>query len=145
MLLEFFDLERIGMDSRQALAWLAEKYLAEGKVLIWAEDWQQAQELDQWLWTYSPSSFLPHGLDNAADAALEPILISSKLHNRNQAATLLLAFTPRPASWLPPAGFARSVELIPRQDGPERGICRARYAASGKFRQYTRLYTNSIT
>jgi DNA polymerase IIIc chi subunit len=146
MILEFFDLERIGMKAGPALAWLAEKYSRppENKVLIWTENWQQALELDDWLWTYSPASFLPHGLARDAGASQEPILITPQLHNLNKAATLLLAFNPQPASWLPPLSFTRAVELIPPEDGPARSTCRTRYSLSGKLRQYERLYTSMV-
>jgi len=53
-------------DCRQRLhvaARLADKAFKQGhRIFINANDESQARELDQLLWTFRPSSFLPHGL-----------------------------------------------------------------------------------
>ncbi|MDR1398040.1 MAG: DNA polymerase III subunit chi [Desulfarculales bacterium] len=145
MLVEFFNLARTGLSPLQAIAWLAEKYSrpenTEQRIFIWTRDREQAGEVDAWLWSYSPVSFLPHALADFPEAEDEPILISPELNNINRADTLLLAFNP-PASWTPDPGFRRVIELIPSQPGPELEAGRHRYRMLSK--KYKLLHTTEI-
>jgi DNA polymerase-3 subunit chi len=129
MIIEFFNLRETGLDREPALAWLAEKYM-EQKVLLLCADARQVSALDQYLWTYDPSSFLPHAPAGQGEDEDEPVLLSSELKNRNQAKVLILAYNPA-ADWLPPPTFLRVVELIPSEPGPLLDACRARYRALG--------------
>jgi DNA polymerase-3 subunit chi len=45
------------------------------------------------LWTYEPDSFLPHGSQKDGHAAQQPIWLTDKDENPNQADTLMLAGT----------------------------------------------------
>ena len=62
---------------------LAEKcYLANKRVVIFTEDPEKAKEIDQLLWTWKQSSFIPHiYCDTLEASAYEPILITSHISN----------------------------------------------------------------
>ena len=58
---------------------LAEKAWKLGNtVFIRTEDEQQAQHLDNLMWTYSDGSFLPHVMENNTQESEIPIIIGSK-------------------------------------------------------------------
>jgi DNA polymerase-3 subunit chi len=148
MVMEFFNLAQTGLTRLQAIAWLAEKYSRpenherpEPRIFIWARDQEQASEVDDWLWSYSPVSFLPHGLTGSPEAEEEIILISQELNNLNKAGTLLLAFNPQP-SWTPAPGFQRVIELIPSQPGPDLEASRSRYRLLSK--KYKLVHTTAL-
>ena len=57
-----------------AIGRMAEKASARGhQVFIQTENEQRTHQLDEALWTFRPSSFLPHSL--ATDASLEQVII----------------------------------------------------------------------
>ncbi len=58
---------------------LAEKAWKLGNtVFIRTENEQQAQQLDNLMWTYSDGSFLPHTMENNTQKSEAPIIIGSK-------------------------------------------------------------------
>ncbi len=67
---DFYILEESAASARQHFACrLAEKAWQQGhKVYIHTEDATQSNLLDEMLWTFHADSFLPHSLDDAADA-----------------------------------------------------------------------------
>ena len=130
MIIEFFNLQQTGLGSKEALAYLAHKYFPQ-KIMLWAQDPEQAKAIDDWLWVYEAQAFLPHALAGATDNAGEPVLISLEPKNLNRAGVLLLAFNP-PISWLPDNEFARVVELIPTTPGPGLEASRQRYRLLSK-------------
>jgi len=57
---------------------LLEKSVERGwKVVVEAASPERVEALDALLWTYDDASFLPHGTAREADAALQPILITT--------------------------------------------------------------------
>ncbi|MGU9980198.1 DNA polymerase III subunit chi [Phreatobacter sp. HK31-P] len=57
---------------------LLEKSVERGwKVVVEATSPERVEALDAFLWTFDDASFLPHGTDRDADAALQPVLITS--------------------------------------------------------------------
>ncbi len=57
---------------------LLEKSVERGwKVAVEAASPERVEALDALLWTYADESFLPHGTDREADAALQPVLLTS--------------------------------------------------------------------
>lgn len=66
----FYILQSPQPDERLRIAMrLTEKAFQQGnRVFINAADENQAQTLDEELWRFRPASFLPHGLQGAADA-----------------------------------------------------------------------------
>ena len=140
MIAEFFNLEKAGVQPVAALLHLCAKYM-DRRVLLWCEDDNQASYLDNELWTWTPESFLPHGMAHEPDADHEPVLLCGRLNNLNQARVLILAYNPA-ADWLPPAGFERVVELIPLSSGPPLEACRQRYRQLGKIARL--VHTTSL-
>lgn len=74
----------------KALPKLVAMAYAKGmRVCIVAQPSQHAM-LDEVLWTYQKDSFLPHGLENEANAAFHPIIIASAPTRINAASLLIL-------------------------------------------------------
>jgi DNA polymerase-3 subunit chi len=65
---------------------LLEKSVERGwKVAVEATSPERVEALDALLWTYSDESFLAHGTDREADAAVQPILITTRPDRPNAA------------------------------------------------------------
>ena len=59
---------------------LAARVLEAGdRLLVVAASAMQRQAIDEGLWTHQPAGFLPHGMAETPDAAIEPILIAGTL------------------------------------------------------------------
>ena len=87
----FYHLQRTSLE--QAVGPLLEKCLERGwRVLAISDDASRRAALDEALWTYDDQSFLPHGQAEAdgLDPESQPVLISGKTENHNQAAVALL-------------------------------------------------------
>ena len=70
---------------------LLEKSVERGwKVAVEATSPERVEALDALLWTYSDESFLAHGTDREADAALQPILITTRADLPNGATVRFL-------------------------------------------------------
>lgn len=75
----------------RALPKLLEKAHSGGfRVLLTLSNDDQAEYINQLLWTYDPNSFLPHGSAKEAQAARQPILLASTQDNVNQANVLFI-------------------------------------------------------
>ena len=87
----FYHLSRTSLE--QAVGPLLEKCMERGwRVLAVSPDPIRRGALDQALWTFSDESFLGHGQVEAEglDPAAQPILITGKAENSNNAAVALL-------------------------------------------------------
>ena len=85
----FYHLERSSLD--QVLPGLLEKTLQRGwRALVRVNAAHRLDEIDETLWTYRPSSFLPHGRADADHAAVQPILLSDTGENLNSAQALFI-------------------------------------------------------
>jgi len=73
-------------DINRAAARLLEKVITSGQraVVLCAND-QHCQIINEYLWTFSPGSFLPHGMTPDPHSAHQPIWVTSKIENPNQA------------------------------------------------------------
>lgn len=60
---------------------LEKAFKAGQKVLLLTPSEQRTQRLDESLWTYSPTSFLPHGTESSPHPDSQPILITHQLEN----------------------------------------------------------------
>jgi DNA polymerase-3 subunit chi len=108
----FYHLERTALE--QALPELLEKTLArKWRALVRCRSPEQAEALDQALWTYRPESFLPHGLDGEPEAARQPVLLTAAEGNPNGAQALFLVDDAEPG---PLDAFARAVVFIDGRD-----------------------------
>lgn len=85
----FYHLQRQPLE--KVLPQLLEKSLERGwRCVVEAASRERVEALDQHLWTYDEASFLPHGTDGEADAALQPILLTAGPHNANGAVVRFL-------------------------------------------------------
>jgi len=84
----FYHLTRLSLE--KSLPKLLEKVLSQGLwALVVAESSPQVQSLNESLWTYHPTSFLPHGTEKEGRAEDQPIWITSKVENLNGAQVLI--------------------------------------------------------
>lgn len=75
----------------RALPKLLERVLAADlRAVVRTSDRDRAIALDQALWTYEQDSFLPHGLASEDGAAEQPICLTYKDDNPNDASILVL-------------------------------------------------------
>lgn len=80
----FYHLERQPLE--KVLPDLLARSLQRGwKVVVQAGSDERVAALDAHLWSFSEESFLPHGTDREADAALQPILLTVEDANPNGA------------------------------------------------------------
>lgn len=85
----FYHLERSSLD--QVLPELLEKTLQKGwKALVRTREPERLEHLDGWLWSWRDDSFLPHGLADEPLAARQPVLLTTRADNLNQAEALFL-------------------------------------------------------
>lgn len=75
---------------------LVEKlYLAGEKVVVWFQDQGRAVIFDQYLWTFSDTSFVPHRLVVGQEPVDEPVaIIVGELANPNGASHLVVVELP---------------------------------------------------
>lgn len=86
---QFYHLTATPLD--RALPKLLEKAVATGhRVLLVERENEVRQHLNQILWTYSTLSFLPHGTPEEAKPERQPVLLSPKQENLNNADILLI-------------------------------------------------------
>jgi DNA polymerase-3 subunit chi len=75
----------------RVLPQLAEKVVASGRrLLIVAGSEEQRRHLDRLLWTYTPESFLPHGVLGAGGEDAQPVLIAPDVNAANGARYIML-------------------------------------------------------
>jgi DNA polymerase III subunit chi len=101
----------------RVLPTLLEKSVERGwKVVVEAASPERVEALDSLLWTYSEESFLPHGTDREADAALQPVLLTSGPGRTNDPSVrFLVDGAPLP----PDAGDYQRVVLMFDGNDPE--------------------------
>ncbi len=89
MRVDFYHLQKSSLE--QALPMLAEKVYATGKrLLIKTELTEKAEYLNTLLWTFRPDSWLPHGSESDGNEADQPVLITTRNGNLNQAEMVML-------------------------------------------------------
>jgi DNA polymerase-3 subunit chi len=134
---DFYILSEPGASGRLKVACrLAEKAYQTGqRVLIWHSDKEELTRLDELLWTFSDTSFVPHEwVDGGHDA---PVLLSAGAHPAGPIGVLInLATAPEPP---PSAAAAERVAEIVAPEPPQREAARAR------FRAYRQLGCEPVT
>lgn len=74
----------------RALPKLLEKALGAGhKIVVACPTAERARRLNDTLWNYDSSSFLPHGTEEDGNAELQPVYITAEGENPNSADILL--------------------------------------------------------
>jgi DNA polymerase III subunit chi len=75
----------------RALPRLLERARAQGyRIIVRAASSERVEHLSALLWTYDEASFLPHGSARDGNAANQPIWLSERVENPNDAAMLVL-------------------------------------------------------
>ncbi len=121
----FYHLESTGLD--QALPELLEKTLARGwRALVRCSGQDRLEHLDGWLWSYRDDSFLPHGVAEGAEAARQPVLLTTGTENLNGAQALFL-LDGAEAGGLD--GYERCVVLFDGRDEAAVALARTRWRA----------------
>ena len=98
----------------QALPAILTKASSTGqRILVRVPDKDAVRHFDEWLWAFSPDSFLPHGVEGGSRAASEPILLSDRPDgNSNDASILMLV-----GQTEPPADIAQFILCCDFLDG----------------------------
>ena len=106
------------------LGFLVKKILPrQQRVLVAVADDQEAQELDDYLWTANPNNFVPHvRLEDEEAAADTPIIITADAPPDNFCANTLISWCDEA-----PPFFARFDVLIDLVSTPAKNAGRARY------------------
>ena len=109
----FYHLQRQPIE--RVLPQLLEKSLERGwRVVVQAASDERIDALDAHLWTWRDDSFLAHGTDREAEAALQPVLLTAQDHNPNGASVrFLIDGAPVPAD---AASYQRIVLLFDGED-----------------------------
>ena len=123
--IRFYHLETQTME--QALPGLLAKALGTGqRILVKASSESAVEKLNEYLWTYNPDSFLPHGSSNDGFAADQPIWITAGEENPNGAQILILT---QGAGTETPEQFSLCCELFDGGNDEALQQARARWAA----------------
>lgn len=69
---------------------LVKAYSMEKQIIVRTENDQEAERLNKHLWTFHPQYFLPHGAKKNGNADLQPIWLTAKEENPNEAKILFL-------------------------------------------------------
>jgi DNA polymerase III subunit chi len=127
----------------RALPKLLEKAVSGGyRVLLLTKHDEQAEQLNQLLWTYDPASFLPHGTATAANPEKQPVLISASVDAPNQANLLAVVSG---ATCETPNSFERVLDMFDGKDPQAVESARNRwkfYKESGHSLTYLRQTEN---
>ncbi len=121
--IRFYHLERQSQD--QVLPTLLAKALDGGhRIVVKTADDSQTQRLNEYLWTYNPDNFLPHGSKKDGNAELQPIWLSSKDENPNSADVLIVTQGSETAM---SSDFSLCCEMLDGHDGDAIKAARARW------------------
>ena len=89
MRVDFYHLERSPVE--RALPQLLERVLqADHRAVVLASSAERVEALAGLLWTYNPNSWLPHGTDKDGSPADQPIWLTDRDENPNEARMLVL-------------------------------------------------------
>lgn len=100
---------------------LVEAMVSDGRrVVVWVADEGRRQILDNYLWTFSKLSFVPHALWQPAMGEVdEPVVLTGEPGNPNRATAMVIGDELPPGKWA--SGFDEVHDFIPPgADGDER-------------------------
>ena len=110
----------------QALPELLEKTVDRGwKAVVMAGSMERVEALTQYLWTYSPNNFLPHGNAKDGNAEMQPIWLTPSDECPNGASVLFLTDGAESASLF---GYERVCEIFDGNDENAVASARKRWA-----------------
>lgn len=126
--IRFFHLTRKALE--QALPELLEKTLERGaKAVVIVGSPERAEALTQYLWTYSPDKFLPHGDAKDGNAERQPIWITADDERPNGATYLFLTDGATSARL---SDYERVSDIFDGNDPDAVQAARARWASAKK-------------
>jgi DNA polymerase-3 subunit chi len=124
----FYHLTRTSLE--QVLAELLEKTVERGtRAVVLTSSPERTEDLCQYLWTYNPNSFLPHGSAKDGQAEAQPIWLTSDDERPNEAAYLFLTEGTTSARV---SSYARVMELFDGNDPEAVAAARRRWGAHKK-------------
>ena len=94
----FYHAERASLEDILPLL-LEQARKREWRAVVRVGSDERAAALDTHLWTYKEEAFLPHALDRDPHPAEQPILLTTRDGNANDAAILFLADGAEPNDW----------------------------------------------
>ncbi len=87
--IRFYHLQKKSADA--VLAELAERALSRGhRIIVRTRDENETNRLNDFLWTFRPDSFLPHGTANDLKPDMQPIFLTAARDNPNNADCIFL-------------------------------------------------------
>ena len=91
---------------------LEKAYSTTQRAVVLLDSQERLEEVNSYLWTYSTLAFLPHGCekDSAANADRQPIWLTTRFENPNQADVLVI--TSAEALVLEDLGFQKCLDLF---------------------------------
>ena len=123
--IRFYHLTRKNLE--QVLPELLEKTLERGlRAVVMASSPERVEALTQYLWTYRPDNFLPHGNAKDGNAAMQPIWLTATDERPNDAAFLFLTDG---ATSTQVGDYQRVCEIFDGNDENAVGAARKRWAA----------------
>ncbi|MDH5722598.1 MAG: DNA polymerase III subunit chi [Alphaproteobacteria bacterium] len=88
--IRFYHLQR--QNEHQVLPSLLSKALSNGhKIIVKCANDAEKEKLNEYLWTYNPDSFLPHGSNKDGNEKMQPIWLTAKDENPNGADVLIIS------------------------------------------------------
>jgi DNA polymerase-3 subunit chi len=90
--IRFYHLTRRPLES--ALPEILSKAYAKGsRMVVRTPSAQEAEKLNEILWTFNPNAFLPHGNKSDGNADMQPVWLTENEDNPNNADTLFITGT----------------------------------------------------
>ncbi|HEY5603436.1 MAG TPA: DNA polymerase III subunit chi [Gammaproteobacteria bacterium] len=123
--IDFYLLPGSGQAARDAMACkLVNKvYLLQHRIYIHVSSQEDAKRLDDALWSFTPGSFIPHGIYQPGKDAGEPVLIGCQ-EQAPQTDDVLLNLSPDVPLFF--SQFNRVAELVDAEE-TSRALARARF------------------
>jgi DNA polymerase-3 subunit chi len=123
--IRFYHLERQSVE--QALPPLLNKALSGGRhVVIKAANENEVERINDYLWSFNPDSFIPHGSKKDGFAALQPVWITATDENPNKADVLIVCGG---VETLMHRNFSLCCEMIDGRDESQIAAARTRWKA----------------
>lgn len=103
----------------RALPKLLEKCYGSGHHTLLVVEAGRLEAMNEWLWTYDPASFLPHGTEKNGQGEQHPILLSEEMPAREMAGDNKILCITNGLSVDEPGNYARVIDMFDGQQ-PER-------------------------
>lgn len=111
----------------KSLPRLLEKVYQGGlRAVIYTNEDHRVEELNKVLWTYTTKFFLPHGTQKDGFADQQPIWLTNRLENPNNASVLVLCDGAATQDF---DGFSRCLDLFDGNDDDAKSAARQRVRA----------------